>query len=201
MTAAATTRAKGTALSSDLLRELTSALPTADAATLRAFLPAVYDELRAMALGFLRDERPDHTLQPTALVHEAYLRMADQRQPLWQSRAQLLAVFARMMRRILIDHANAHAAAKRGGKEAVRVSFDEELHLPNPTTLNLREVDEALTKLERFDAQQARVVEMRFFGGLTVEEIANVLAVSPTTVKREWSVAKRWLHRELSAQS
>jgi len=161
-------------------------------------LPAVYDELRRVAAGFMQGERPDHTLQPTALVHEAYLRMADQRQSAWQNRAQLLGIFARMMRRILIDHANARWAAKRGGKDAVRISLDENIDIPAVKELDLLEVDESLRRLERLDDQQAKIVEMRFFGGLTIEEIATALTISPTTVKREWAVAKRWLQRDLA---
>ncbi len=146
----------------------------------------------------MQSERPDHTLQPTALVHEAYLRMANQRQSAWQNRAQLLGIFARMMRRILIDHANARWAEKRGGKDAVRIALDENIDIPAVKELNLLEVDESLQRLERLDDEQAKIVEMRFFGGLTIEEIAAALAISPTTVKREWAVAKRWLQRDLA---
>ncbi len=161
-------------------------------------LPVVYNQLRRVAAGFLRDERPDHTLQPTALVHEAYLRVAEQRQSAWQNRAHLLGIFARMMRRILIDHAGARAAAKRGGKDAVRITLDDALEIYSHRDVNLLEVDEAVRKLESLDPTQGKIVEMRFFGGLTIEEIGKVLQVSPTTVKREWAVAKRWLRRELS---
>ena len=182
-----------------LIADLTATVSDANAETLRGMLPAVYQELRGIAAGFLRDERPGHTLQPTALVHEAYLRMADQHKAGWQNRAQLLGIFARMMRRILIDHANARNAAKRGGKDAVRISIDEDLDLFQRTEVNLLGVDEALQKLERLDPQQARIVELRFFGGLTIEEVATALAISPTSIKRDWSVAKRWLQRELSS--
>ncbi|PZR75461.1 MAG: RNA polymerase subunit sigma-70 [Chthoniobacterales bacterium] len=170
----------------------------ADAVTLRRMLPAVYDELRRVAAGFMHDERPDHTLQPTALVHEAYLRLADQRQSTWQNRAHLLGVFARMMRRILIDHASARFAAKRGGKDAVRITLDDDLEIYSHQEINLLEVDEALRNLEQLDPTQAKVVEMRFFGGLTIDEIAEALSISPATVSREWAIAKRWLQRELS---
>ena len=185
-------------LSAESIEDLTATVSTADAETLRGMLPAVYDQLRHVAAGFMRDERPDHTLQPTALVHEAYLRMADQRQSAWQNRAQLLGIFARMMRRILIDHADARRAAKRGGKEAVRIALDENVDIPEVKEVNLLEVDEALQNLERLDQQQAKIVEMRFFGGLTIEEIGTALGISPATVKREWSVAKRWLQRDLA---
>jgi RNA polymerase sigma-70 factor (ECF subfamily) len=164
-------------------------------------LPTMYNELRRIAAGFLRNERPDHTLQPTALVHEAYLRMADQRQASWQNRAQLLGIFARMMRRILLDHAGARARLKRGGKDAIRITFDESFGIGEQAELNLHEVDEALQRLRVIDAKQEKIVEMRFFGGLTVEEIAKALDISPATVKREWSFAKRWLQRELSSGS
>lgn len=170
----------------------------ADAMTLRGMLPAIYDELRRVAAGFLRRERSGHTLQPTALVHEAWLRMAEQRQPTWANRAHLLSVFARMMRRILIDHASAQQAAKRGGKDAVRITLDDGLHVCTEEQLDVLELNEVLSRLERLDPTQARIVELRFFAGLTVEEAAEVVGLSPTSVKREWSVAKRWLRRELS---
>jgi len=164
-------------------------------------LPGVYDELRRVAASFMHEERVDHTLQPTALVHEAYLRMADQRKTTWQNRAQLLGIFARMMRRVLIDHADARRAAKRGGKEAVRITLDDDLGICSHQEINLLEVDEALRRLERLDPAQEKIVEMRFFGGLTVDEIARALDISATTVKREWGIAKRWLQRELSRAS
>jgi RNA polymerase sigma factor (TIGR02999 family) len=178
--------------------DLTATVSAADAETLRGMLPAVYEQLRHVAAGFMENERPDHTLQPTALVHEAYLRMANQQKSTWQNRAQLLGIFARMMRRILIDHANARWAAKRGGKDAVRIALDENIDIPDSKGLNLLELDESLQRLERLDDQQAKIVEMRFFGGLTIEEIATALTISPTTVKREWAVAKRWLQRDLA---
>lgn len=182
-----------------LIDDLTSTMSEADAVTLRGMLPAVYDELRRVAAGFMRDERSGHTLQPTALVHEAYLRVAEQRKCTWQNRAHLLGIFARMMRRILIDHASARFAAKRGGKDAVRIALDDALEIYSHHDVNLLEVDEALRNLERLDPTQGKIVEMRFFGGLTIDEVAKALAISPTTVKREWAIAKRWLQRELSA--
>jgi RNA polymerase sigma-70 factor (ECF subfamily) len=185
-------------LTPELINDLTATVSAADAETLRGMLPAVYDQLRQVAAGFMQDERPGHTLQPTALVHEAYLRMADQRQSTWQNRAQLLGIFARMMRRILIDHANARRAAKRGGKDVVRITLDHDLEIYSRQGLNLLEIDEALRHLEQLDSVQAKIVEMRFFGGLTVDEIAQALDISATTVKREWAIAKRWLQRELS---
>jgi RNA polymerase sigma-70 factor (ECF subfamily) len=182
-----------------LIADLTATVSSADAATLRRMLPSVYEELRHVAAAFLRSERPDHTLQPTALVHEAYLRMVDQRDAKWQNSAHLLGIFARMMRRILVDHASARVAAKRGGKDAVHVMLDDALDVYDRHELNLLELEEALRGLNALDPQQARIVEMRFFGGMTVEEIAKVLDVSPRTVKRDWVVAKRWLRRALSA--
>jgi RNA polymerase sigma factor (TIGR02999 family) len=187
--------------SSALIDDLTATVSEADAITLRGMLPGIYDDLRRVAAGFLRDERPEHTLQPTALVHEAYLRMADQRQGGWQNRAQLLGIFARMMRRILLDHAGARFAAKRGGKEAVRITLDEALDVYQENNLDLLEVEEALQRLEKLDPIQAKIVELRFFGGLTIEELAGVLSISPTSVKREWAIAKRWLQRELSSNA
>lgn len=184
-----------------LIADLTTSVSSADAATLRRMLPAIYDELRHVAAAFLRSERPGHTLQPTALVHEAYLRMVDQRNAKWQNNAHLLGIFARMMRRILVDHAAARAAAKRGGKDAVHITLDDALGVYDRHELNLLELEEALTGLSALDPQQARIVELRFFGGMTVEEIAKVLDVSPRTVKRDWVVAKRWLQRAITATS
>jgi RNA polymerase sigma-70 factor (ECF subfamily) len=186
------------AFSPTLIDDFTATVSEADAVTLRAMLPSIYDELRRVAAGFLRDERPEHTLQPTALVHEAYLRMADQRQVHWQNRGQLLGIFARMMRRILLDHAGARQAEKRGGKERVRITLDDALDVYEESQLDLFEIEEALRRLEKLDSIQAKIVELRFFGGLTIEELAGVLDISATSVKREWSVAKRWLQRELS---
>jgi RNA polymerase sigma factor (TIGR02999 family) len=181
-----------------LIEDLTISVSSADAATLRRMLPAVYEELRHVAAAFLRFERPGHTLQPTALVHEAYLRMVDQRNSKWQNSAHLLGIFARMMHRILVDHADARRAAKRGGKDAVHIMLDDALDVYDRHELNLLELEEALNELNALDPQQGRIVEMRFFGGMTVEEIGKVLDVSPRTVKRDWVVAKRWLRRALT---
>jgi len=161
-------------------------------------LPEVYGELRRLAGGYLRGERPGHTLQPTALVHEAYLKLSQQRNVDWGNRAQFLGVAAKLMRRILLDHAIAHRAAKRGG-EAERVSFDAVLQVFDRQKISASALDEALENLETLDPRQAQVVELRFFGGLTVPEIGQLLDISPATVKREWSVAKLWLERELRA--
>lgn len=178
--------------------------PTADApeaapelpADLAAMLPQAYEEMRRLAAGFLRRERPDHTLQPTALVHEVYLRLLGQREISWQNRAHFLGVAARMMRRILANHAVDRAADKRGGG-APKVALDEALHLWDQQAVSLTALDEALRGLEVMDPRQGQIVELRFFGGLTVEEVAEVLGVSPATIKREWTAAKRWLQREI----
>jgi RNA polymerase sigma-70 factor (ECF subfamily) len=180
------------------LRHLKLPAEGAEAESLGAIVPAVYNELRRLAASFLQRERSEHTLQPTALVHEAYLRLADQRHLGWESRAHLLAISARMMRRILTNHAVARAAERRGGKDAVRLTLDDAIEVYDSAGPKLLDLEESLQKLEKLDPRQAQVVEMRFFGGLTVEEIAGVLDVSPRTVKSEWSVAKRWLRRELA---
>lgn len=164
---------------------------------LTELLPQVYDELRRMAAGYLRHERPSHTLQPTALVHEAYLRLLGQRTEL-RNPAHFLAVAARMMRRILVTHAHRRAAHKRGGASE-RVSLDEALEVFVKREAAAADVHEALCRLESLDPRQAQIVELRFFGGLTVEETAAVLDISSATVKREWQVAKVWLRREMAA--
>jgi RNA polymerase sigma factor (TIGR02999 family) len=161
-------------------------------------LPELYSELRRVAGGYLRRERSNHTLQPTALVHEAYLRLRSQRNVDWANRGQFLGVAAKMMRRILLDHAIAHRAAKRGG-DAARVSLDAALEVCERQEIPAQRLNEALQTLEAVDPRQAQVVELRFFGGLTVPEIAGLLSISPATVKREWAVAKLWLERELRA--
>ena len=163
----------------------------------RGLMPLVYDELRHLARSYLRRERPDHTLQATALVHEAYLRLVDQTVTTWQNRAHFLGVAAQVMRRILVDHARRYRAEKRGG-EWEKLQLDAEEVGPNETrSVNLVALDDALQDLARFDARQSQVVEMRFFGGLTNEEVGEVLAISPRTVKREWRMARAWLHREV----
>ena len=169
-----------------------------DAASLTAMIPAAYEELRRLASGYLRDERADHTLQPTALVHEVYLRLMDQSSIHWRNRAHFLGIAARMMRRILINHAIARTAEKRGGADAVRLQFDEALDFYQQRDVSLVAVDAALHRLEELDKRQAQIVEFRFFGGLTVEEIAKILEIAPITVKREWATAKLWLQRELA---
>ena len=166
--------------------------------SLDGVLPQVYEELRQLAAGYLRHERRDHTLQPTALVHEAYLRLLGQRSIDWQNRAHLLAISARMMRRILLTHAASRGAAKRGGG-AVRLSLDEALDVFEQRDVSATALQSLLRELELLDPRQGQIVELRFFGGLNVEETAEVLGVSPMTVKREWAVAKLWLKREMAA--
>jgi RNA polymerase sigma factor (TIGR02999 family) len=163
---------------------------------LAALLPLVYAELRRLAAAYLRREQPGQTLQPTALVHEAYLRLAGERHVRWQNRAHFCAIAANSMRQILIEKARARHAQKRGGGW-LRLSLDERLGEGPGTDVDLEALDEALTRLERFDKQRARLVELRFFGGLTIEETAEVLGVSPATVKRGWSLARAWLRKEL----
>jgi RNA polymerase sigma factor (TIGR02999 family) len=159
-------------------------------------MPLVYDELRRLADHYLRQERPDHTLQPTALVHEAYLRLIDQTRVDWQNRAHFFGVAAQLMRRILVDHARRHRASKRGGFRQ-KLTLDEAVDYSQTRDVDLVKLDDALTALAKFDARQSRVVELRFFGGLTIEETAEAIGVSPATVKVDWSMAKAWLRREI----
>lgn len=169
-----------------------------DAGALDRLIPLVYAELRRMAHRYMRDERPDHPLQTTALVHEAYLRLIDVNRMDWQSRNQFYAVSARMMRRILVEQARRRNAEKRGGDPS-RVAFDEAL-VPAPAKgTDVLALEEALVRLEALDERKARVVEMRCFGGLSVREAADVLQVSEETVFRDWRMAKLWLSRELSS--
>ncbi len=163
-------------------------------------MPLVYDELRRLAQRFLRRERADHTLQPTALVNEAYLRLVDQSRVEWQDRAHFYGVAAQVMRRILIDHARAHASEKRGGGSGPRLSLDEALLQPEERAAELLALDEALKLLHETDERKGRVVELRFFGGLSVKETAEVLGVHTATVERDWVVAKAWLYRELAGK-
>ncbi len=162
-------------------------------------IPLVYNELRRLAAHCLKDERVGHTLQPTALVHEAYLRLVDQTRAEWQNRAQFMAVAAQLMRRILVDHARQRVAAKRGGG-ATPVGFDiPQLAAAFEQSEEMLAVDEALARLSILDEQQAKVVELRYFGGMTVEETAAALTISPRTVKRDWAMAKAWLRLEIAA--
>jgi len=177
--------------------EVTRILQEWDSDEARArLMPLVYNELRRLAQAHLRRERPDHTLQPTALVHEAYLRLVDQSRVEWQGRAHFYGVAAQMMRRVLIDHARARASEKRGGGGR-RLSLDEAAELPEERADELLALDEALVRLAGVDERKSRVVELRFFGGLSVAETARVLGVHTATVERDWVVAKAWLYREI----
>src|SRR4026207_2200735 len=171
-----------------------------DKESLDKLMPVVYDELRRQAARYLRRERPGHTLQTTALIHEAYVRLVDQRNVQWQNRAHFFGIAAQMMRRILVDHARTKKRAKRGGSD-VKVSLADANMAVKEQDLYVVAWDEARTRLAEIDEQQSRVVELRFFSGLTVEETAAVMGISPATVKRDWSMAKAWLHRELSGET
>ena len=159
-------------------------------------IPIVYDELRRLAGGYMRRERIDHTLQPTALVHEAYLKLIEQRAVDWQGRAHFFGIAAQVMRRILIDHARGHIRDKRGGG-AIPVPLDDALLFSPERSSELIKLDESLERLAKLDPRQSRIVELRFFGGLTVEETADMLGISAKTVKRDWSMARAWLHGEM----
>lgn len=175
---------------------LVEAASAGDQQALAELLPLVYDELRRLAAGYLRRERPGQTLQPTALVHDVYLRLLQDSNLSWQSRAHFFGIAARSMRQILVERARARDAVKRGGGQ-LRVTFDPGLLAADQQTFDLEALDEALTRLAAFDAELARLVDVRFFGGLSIEEAAEALGVSPATVKRRWALAKAWLAREL----
>lgn len=163
---------------------------------LEEMLPLIYDELRRLAHHFLYRERPGHTLQTTALVHEAYLKLIDQKDARWQNRAHFFAIAAQAMRRILMDSARRHVAEKRGGG-GEKLSLAEVASIsPEPNT-NLLALDEALHALAEIDPQQSHIIELRYFGGLTIEETAEVMKLSPATIKREWAMARAWLHQAL----
>ncbi len=170
-----------------------------DQEALNKLMPLVYDELHRLASRYLRRERPGHTLQTTALVHEAHLKLVDQRNPKLQSRVQFFAAAAQVMRCVLVDYARNRRAFKRGG-DYLRLSFDEAAVSSKENDADLLALNEALNRLAAIDPQQSRVVELRVFGGLTVEETAEALGISTRTVKREWSMAKAWLHRQLKRQ-
>jgi RNA polymerase sigma factor (TIGR02999 family) len=163
---------------------------------LDALTPLVYNELRRLAKIYLRRERPDHTLEGTALVHEAYLRLIDQRQVEWRSRSHFFALAAELIRRILVDHARARVAAKRGGPN-YKLSLDDAMASAEEKDLDLVALDDALKALAQADPQQSRIVELRYFGGLTTEDTAEIVGISPATVKRDWVMAKAFLKREM----
>ena len=160
-------------------------------------MPLVYSELRQLAQHYLRQERSDHTLQSTALVHEAYLRLAGKSPPEWQDRAHFFGIAARLMRQILVEHARGRAAAKRGGG-GTRITLDESLAIAQQKEIDVILLDKVLRDLAELDAQQGRIVELRFFGGLTIEDTSEVLGISPATVKREWVSARAWLFRAMT---
>ena len=166
-----------------------------DAETLAEMMPEVYEDLRRLAASYLRGERSEHTLQRTALVHEAYLRLADQRQAGWQNRAHFLGTFARVMRQTLTNYAVARRRKKRGGTDPI----ERALEFYGQRKIDVTDLDAALRDLETLDPRQGQIVELRFFGGLTVAEIGTAMGISPATVKREWATAKIWLRRELSS--
>ncbi len=168
-----------------------------DQAALEKLMPLVYSELRKLAGNYLRRERQGHTLQPTALVNEAYLKLIDQRNAKWQNRAQFFGVAAQLMRRILVDHARAHQAAKRGGSDQERLSITSAERIVKQPEVDLLALHEALEELATLDPQQERIVELRFFGGLSIEETAEVLAIGHATVERDWKMARAWLRRKL----
>lgn len=191
--------------SSDIT-ELLDAWSDGDGNAFEQLMPLVLDDLRRIARAYLSKERPGHTLEPTALVNEVYLRLVGRRSVQWESRAQFFAGIAEIMRRILVDHARRRKALKKGG-DAQNLSFDESLDthsLWGPAIraidIDLVALDEALEKLALLDPRQARIVELRYFGGLTIEETAHTLSSSPTTIKREWHTARLWLLRELGAR-
>lgn len=174
---------------------LLKAMAHGDATASEKLLPLVYKELHRLAKSYMRRERPDHTLQPTALINEAYLRLAHNSTD-WQSRAHFIGIAANVMRRVLIDHARVHNADMRGGG-LQKVELDEGLIASADKSPDLLALDEALVKLEKVNARQAKVVELRYFAGLSVEEIAHVLDIAPRSVKRDWAVARAWLFREI----
>ncbi|MGB9609841.1 MAG: sigma-70 family RNA polymerase sigma factor [Bryobacteraceae bacterium] len=169
-----------------------------DADALNSLIELVYPELHRIAMRHLRQERRDPTLQCTALVHEAYLRLAQKQEPQWSDRSHFYAVASRIIRGILVDYRRAQGAAKRGGADE-RVQLDDAAGSSGQDPVDLLDLDTALNELEQLDPQQARIVEMRFFGGLSIDETAHVLGISPATVKRDWLLAKTWIHRRLTA--
>ena len=171
-----------------------------DQKALDRLMPLVYSELRRLAGNYLRRERPGHTLQPTALVNEAYLKLIDQKNAKWQNRAQFYGVAAQLMRRILVDHARQHQAAKRGGSDQQRLSITSagQLGAKQEPVIDLLALHEALNELAEIDPQQSRIVELKFFGGLSIEETAEVLGIGHATVERDWKMARAWLRRQLA---
>jgi|SRR5271165_4658 len=182
--------------SSSTIGHLLESVRKGDADAAFTLMPLLYNELHRLAMHYMRNERPGHTLQATALVNEAYLKLIDQREANWESRAHFIAVAAQVMRNVLIDHARGRQRVKRGGLQQ-KVQLEDVVLISEEQTDDLIALDTAMKRLEEIDARQSRIVELRYFGGLTVEQTAEVLGISPKTVKRDWSVARAWLHREL----
>lgn len=182
---------------SESVTRILAELRSSDGSAADRLLPLLYDELRALAAHCLQQERPDHTLQPTALVHEAYMKLVGDGTPSWENRAHFIGVAARAMRQVLVDHARKLNAAKRGaGKKPV--TLDDTLGIGSKSTLDLMALDEAMQRLAALDERQSRIVELRFFGGLTASETACTLGTSLSTVESDWRMARAWLHRELA---
>lgn len=183
--------------SADDITQLLAQVRIGDRDAVDRLFPLVYDDLRAVATAYMQQERSDHTLQPTAVINEAFLRLIGLKSVSWKDRGHFIAVAARAMRRILVDHARGRARDKRGGDHE-RVPFNEHLRWSQDRGVDLLSLDEALGKLATIKPQHARIVELRFFGGLTIEESAKVLGISSSSVEREWRSAKAWLYRELT---
>ncbi|MGC2198183.1 MAG: sigma-70 family RNA polymerase sigma factor [Terriglobales bacterium] len=186
--------------SSDQVTQLLVRWRGGDRDALDALMPMVYADLRRMARHYLQRERPDHTLQSTDLVHEVYVRLIGHKLPEWQNRAHFFGVAARLMRQILVEYARGHQAAKRGGS-ACKVSLDEGMMLPQQSDLDVVLLDDALQDLAKVDPQQSRIVELRFFAGLSIDDTSEVLGISPATVTRDWTTARVWLYREISRKT
>jgi RNA polymerase sigma factor (TIGR02999 family) len=180
--------------------QLLNRLSSGDQNALSELIPVVYDELHRLAAFHLQRERPEHTLQTTALVHEAYVRLVDQKEVQWKNRGHFFAVAAQAMRRVLVDYARRHQALKRGSS-LPKISLDEAIAISHEDMHHVLLLDELLTRLSTIDPAESRIVELRFFGGLTVEETAEAMGISAATVKREWSVARAWLLREINERS
>jgi RNA polymerase sigma factor (TIGR02999 family) len=185
---------------SDQVTQLLVRWRDGDREALDTLMPIVYAELRRMAHGYLQRERSDHTLQSTALVHEAYIRLVRQKLPQWQNRAHFFGVAARLMRQILVEYARGHQADKRGGN-ACRITLEESSLVAQQSNLDVVVLDDALQDLAKLDEQQSRIVELRFFAGLSIDDTSEVLGISPATVSREWMTARIWLHREISRRT
>ena len=189
-------------MSSDQAADVTKLLLAwnqGDRSALDRLMPVVYDELRRLARRHMRSENPGHTLQATALVNDAYLRLVDQTRVNWQNRTQFFAVAAQVMRRILVDHARARHRLKRGG-DALRVEWNEENVANQPSRMDIIALDDVLNRLANVDPQKCEIIELRFFGGLSIEETAKALNISPATVKREWAFARSWLYKEMNSR-